>query len=45
VITHTRELAVQVTREFEHFLKYFPSVTVKAIYGGEGSTSAEEQAV
>jgi len=34
VICHTRELAFQITQEFERFSKYMPDVKVKCFYGG-----------
>ena len=34
VICHTRELAFQITQEFERFSKYLPEVKVKCFYGG-----------
>jgi len=34
IVTHTRELAFQITNEFVRFSKYLPDVKVKAFYGG-----------
>ena len=34
VLTHNRELAFQIKKEFERFLKYFSDVSVEVIYGG-----------
>ncbi len=35
VVCHTRELAYQITREFERFSKYLsPAVKVQHVYGG-----------
>mmetsp|Transcript_49654 Transcript_49654/g.127665 ORF Transcript_49654/g.127665 Transcript_49654/m.127665 type:complete len:339 (-) Transcript_49654:188-1204(-) len=34
VLAHTRDLALQISNEFERFSKYLPSVRVSSIYGG-----------
>jgi len=34
ILCHTRELAYQISKEFERFKKYMPAVTVGVIYGG-----------
>lgn len=34
VLCHTRELAFQITQEFERFSKYLPDVKVKCFFGG-----------
>jgi len=34
VLAHTRELAYQITAEFDRFKKYMPDVKVMCIYGG-----------
>lgn len=34
VLTHNRELAFQIKKEFDRFLKYFENVTTEVIYGG-----------
>jgi ATP-dependent RNA helicase UAP56/SUB2 len=34
VLCHTRELAYQITQEFERFSKYLPGVRVVVLYGG-----------
>lgn len=34
VLTHTRELAFQVAKEFARFGKYLPNITTELIYGG-----------
>ena len=35
VLTHTRELAYQIQREFERFAKYLQDVKTAVFYGGE----------
>lgn len=34
VLTHNRELAFQIKKEFDRFLKYFSGVTTEVIFGG-----------
>lgn len=34
IMTHTRELAFQIKKEFDRFTKYFKDVTTEVIYGG-----------
>merc|ERR1711879_89691 len=34
VLVHNRELAYQISREFERFSKYLPDVSVGVVYGG-----------
>lgn len=34
VVVHARELAVQITKEFERFSKYFKHMRVLEVYGG-----------
>ncbi len=34
VLTHNRELAFQIKKEFDRFLKFFENVTTEVIYGG-----------
>eukprot|EP01066_Platyproteum_vivax_P014687 Platyproteum_vivax@DN6569_c0_g1_i1.p1 len=34
VLSHTRELAYQVKKEFERFCKYFPHIRTGVVYGG-----------
>ena len=34
VLSHTRELAFQIKKEFDRFLKYMEGVTTEVIYGG-----------
>ncbi len=34
ILTHTRELAFQVAKEFARFAKYLPNITSEVIYGG-----------
>lgn len=34
ILTHNRELAYQIKREFDRFLKYFEKVKTEVIYGG-----------
>jgi len=34
VLCHSREVAYQISREFERFSKYLPDVTVGVVYGG-----------
>jgi len=34
VLAHTRELAMQICKEFNRFVKYLPAIKCKAIYGG-----------
>ena len=34
VMCHTRELAFQISREYERFSKYMPQVKVSVLFGG-----------
>jgi len=34
VLAHTRELAMQISKEFKRFVKYLPAIKVATIYGG-----------
>ncbi|CAF4855744.1 unnamed protein product, partial [Rotaria socialis] len=34
VLCHTRELAFQISREYERFCKYMPAVKVSVFFGG-----------
>eukprot|EP01067_Filipodium_phascolosomae_P007465 Filipodium_phascolosomae@DN598_c0_g1_i2.p1 len=34
VLSHTRELAYQVNKEFDRFCKYFPTIRTGVVYGG-----------
>ena len=34
VLTHARELAYQISHEFDRFRKYLPKIRTSAIYGG-----------
>jgi len=34
VLAHTRELAMQISKEFKRFTKYLPEIKVATIYGG-----------
>jgi len=34
VLAHTRELAMQICKEFKRFTKYFPAIKCATIYGG-----------
>jgi len=34
ILSHTRELAFQIKKEFDRFTKYFKNVTTEVIYGG-----------
>ena len=35
VLCHTRELAFQISHEYERFSKYLPDIKVAVFYGGE----------
>jgi ATP-dependent RNA helicase UAP56/SUB2 len=39
VLCHTRELAFQISHEYERFSKYLPDVKSAVIYGGASFTS------
>lgn len=34
VIAHTRELAFQISKEYERFSKYLDGIKTKVVYGG-----------
>ena len=34
ILTHTRELAFQVAKEYARFAKYLPNITSEVVYGG-----------
>jgi len=42
VMCHTRELAFQISKEYERFCKYMPSVKVGVFFGGVGIKKDEE---
>jgi superfamily II DNA/RNA helicase len=42
VMCHTRELAFQISKEYERFCKYMPSVKVAVFFGGVGIKKDEE---
>uniref|UniRef100_A0A6M2E2X3 Putative secreted protein n=1 Tax=Amblyomma tuberculatum TaxID=48802 RepID=A0A6M2E2X3_9ACAR len=42
VMCHTRELAFQISKEYERFSKYLPSVRVGVFFGGMNITNDEE---
>jgi superfamily II DNA/RNA helicase len=42
VLCHTRELAFQISREYERFCKYMPAVKVSVFFGGLPTKNDEE---
>ncbi|XP_026820935.1 ATP-dependent RNA helicase WM6 [Rhopalosiphum maidis] len=42
VLCHTRELAFQISKEFERFTKYLPAVKVSVFFGGVPITKDED---
>jgi superfamily II DNA/RNA helicase len=42
VMCHTRELAFQISKEYERFCKYMPSVKVGVFFGGVGIKKDED---
>lgn len=42
VMCHTRELAFQISKEYERFSKYMPSVKVSVFFGGLAIKKDEE---
>jgi superfamily II DNA/RNA helicase len=42
VMCHTRELAFQISKEYERFCKYMPTVKVSVFFGGTGIKKDEE---
>lgn len=42
VMCHTRELAFQISKEYERFCKYMPTVKVAVFFGGVGIKKDEE---
>ena len=42
VLCHARELAFQISREYERFCKYMPSVKVSVFFGGLPTKNYEE---
>ena len=42
VLCHTRELAFQISREYERFCKYMTSVKVSVFFGGLPTATDEE---
>ncbi|XP_029815856.1 spliceosome RNA helicase DDX39B-like, partial [Manacus vitellinus] len=42
VMCHTRELAFQISKEYERFSKYMPSVKVAVFFGGLSIKKDEE---
>jgi len=42
VMCHTRELAFQISKEYERFCKYMPTVKVSVFFGGVGIKKDEE---
>ena len=42
VMCHTRELAFQISKEYERFCKYMPNVKVGVFFGGVGIKKDEE---
>ena len=43
VMCHTRELAFQISKEYERFTKYLPSVKVGVFFGGLPIVKDEEK--
>eukprot|EP00210_Caulerpa_lentillifera_P003907 g3732.t1 len=43
VLGHTRELAFQITKEFERFAVYLPNVVVMPVFGGVSLVGQKEQ--
>lgn len=43
ILCPTRELCLQITKDFGHYLKYLPKVNVTAIYGGAPIHTQERQ--
>lgn len=42
VMCHTRELAFQISKEYERFSKYMPSIRVSVFFGGMNITNDEK---
>lgn len=42
VLCHTRELAFQISREYERFCRYLPSIKVAVFFGGLPTKTDEE---